>query len=125
LANQSLPLVLLTSCLLGLLGASLGAFFTLRRAASTRNNIPIRTTIWYYSQPVLGFPLGAVIFGLTLVFLQVSVPDLNSIENPLLVYVAAFTGGFLFNFAQDLFTTRRKYTAASSAKMGSDFDKTQ
>ncbi len=125
--NPALPLLntFLTACFLGLLGASVGSLFILRRAVSPRNLLPIKPAIWYFSQPLIGIPLGALIFGLALVFLQVSVPGLDSIENPLVIYFAAFTGGVLMNFIQELFATRRRYRPDLGDALDSDWDQAE
>lgn len=96
---------LINSMIWGAMGGVVGALFVLWRHVSERQDFDHQHALWYYTNPILGVPLGAFIFVLvqagffTLTAGSTETPVINS---ALVVYLLAWVAGFRQNLVYDL-----------------------
>ncbi len=96
---------LINSMIWGAMGGVVGALFVLWRHVSERQDFDHQHALWYYTNPILGVPLGAFIFILiqagffTLTAGSAEAPAINS---ALVIYLLAWVAGFRQNLVYDL-----------------------
>jgi hypothetical protein len=82
----------------GGLGGVVGALYSLWRHVSEEQDFSPQYRMWYYTQPIMGIPIGAFIFLFINIGLKVTVgsPDIN-VNSPFVIYILAWVAGFQQN----------------------------
>ncbi|MEJ5201681.1 MAG: hypothetical protein WHV66_05550 [Anaerolineales bacterium] len=97
---------LINSMIWGAMGGIVGALFVLWRHVADRQDFDHQHALWYYTNPILGVPLGAFIF----IVIQAGFftltagggSDVTAINSALVVYLLAWVAGFRQNLVYDL-----------------------
>lgn len=85
---------LIAAGLFGAVGGTVGAVAALRKQSSLSKEREIRHQVWYFSQPVIGFPLGMFVFLLLQTTVVYSAGTGSAVVHPAIINVACAYAGF-------------------------------
>ncbi len=86
----------------GGLGGVTGALFSLWRHVAQEQDYSPQYNLWYYTQPLMGLPIGLLIFAFTQLGVVITIPGTATIGNPIVIYTLAAIAGFQQNVAWDI-----------------------
>lgn len=82
-----------STALWGGLGGVVGAMYALWRHVSLKQDFNPQHKMWYYTQPVMGVPIGVVVFLLVRIGIGFTVEGVE-FSSPYAIYMLAWVGGF-------------------------------
>ncbi len=93
---------LVSTMIWGGLGGVVGAMYSLWRHVSVKQDFNPQHSIWYFTQPLMGMPIGAFIFIALRIGIILTYDQTINISNPLIIYIIAWIAGFQQNVVYEI-----------------------
>jgi hypothetical protein len=94
--------IFIAAALAGGMGGVLGALYSLWTHVAREQDYSPQYNMWYYTQPLMGVPIGMLIYLFINTGIQLTVAAGQDISNPLIVYTLAGVAGYQQNVAWDI-----------------------
>ena len=91
-----------STALWGGLGGVVGAMYSLWRHVSLKQDFNPQHKMWYYTQPIMGIPIGVVIFLIVRIGIGFTVEGVLNFESPYGIYMLAWIAGFQQNILYEI-----------------------
>ena len=91
-----------STALWGGLGGVVGAMFALWRHVSLKQDFNPQHKMWYYTQPIMGIPIGVVVFLLVRIGIGFTVEGVLNFSSPYAIYMVAWIAGFQQNVLYEI-----------------------
>lgn len=91
-----------STALWGGLGGVVGAMYSLWRHVSLKQDFNPQHKMWYYTQPIMGIPIGVVIFLVVRIGIGFTVEGVLNFESPYGIYMLAWIAGFQQNILYEI-----------------------
>ena len=91
-----------STALWGGLGGVVGAMYSLWRHVSMKQDFNPQHKMWYFTQPIMGIPIGVVIFLVVRIGIGFTIDGVLDIANPYGIYMLAWIAGFQQNFLYEI-----------------------
>ena len=91
-----------STALWGGLGGVVGAMYSLWRHVSLKQDFNPQHKMWYYTQPIMGIPIGVVIFLVVRIGIGFTVEGALNFDSPYGIYMLAWVAGFQQNILYEI-----------------------
>ncbi len=91
-----------STALWGGLGGVVGAMYSLWRHVSLKQDFNPQHKMWYYTQPIMGIPIGVVIFLIVRIGIGFTVEGVLDFASPYAIYMMAWIAGFQQNILYEI-----------------------
>ena len=91
-----------STALWGGLGGVVGAMYALWRHVSLKQDFNPQHKMWYYTQPIMGIPIGVVIFLIVRIGIGFTIEGVLDFASPYAIYMMAWIAGFQQNVLYEI-----------------------